>query len=66
MAGTKAGGQRAAQTNKTRYGLNFYEIIGARGGHASTTGGFYKNRELAKLAGQRGGKASRRRKRSVE
>jgi uncharacterized protein len=62
MAGTRMGGQRAAQTNKQRYGMNFYEVIGAAGGRASNTGGFAKNRELAKIAGQRGGKASRRRR----
>ncbi len=61
MAGTKAGGIKAAMTNKQRYGMNFYETIGAAGGRKSTGGGFAKNRELAKIAGQRGGKASRRR-----
>ena len=61
MAGTKAGGQKAALTNKQRYGMNFYETIGAAGGKKSTGGGFAKNRELAKIAGQKGGRASRRR-----
>jgi uncharacterized protein len=61
MAGTKAGGIKAAMTNKQRYGMNFYETIGAAGGRVSTGGGFAKNRELAKIAGQKGGKASRRR-----
>ncbi len=62
MAGTRDGGRRAAQTNKQRYGMNFYEVIGAQGGRASNTGGFAQNRELAKIAGQRGGRASRRRR----
>ncbi len=62
MAGTKEGGTRAAQTNKQRYGMNFYEVIGAVGGRASNTGGFAKNRELAKIAGRIGGQRSRRRR----
>ncbi len=66
MAGTITGGRKAAQTNKQRYGMNFYEVIGAAGGRKSTGGGFAKNRELAKEAGRRGGKASRRRPASSE
>lgn len=62
MAGTVAGGKQAAATNKQRYGMNFYVVIGGQGGKASTTGGFAQNRELAKMAGQRGGRASRRRR----
>jgi general stress protein YciG len=60
MAGTKAGGIKAAATNKQRYGLNFYEQIGRKGGMISRGGGFAVNRELAVEAGRRGGKASRR------
>ena len=62
MAGTKLGGIRAAQTNKQRYGANFYEVIGKAGGTISRGGGFAKNRALAVEAGRRGGQASRRRK----
>lgn len=62
MAGTVAGGKRAAVTNKTRYGMNFYGVIGAVGGRAGNTGGFYNNKELAAMAGSKGGKASRRRR----
>jgi general stress protein YciG len=62
MAGTVKGGQKAAQTNKQRYGANFYEVIGRSGGTISRGGGFAKNRELAVEAGRRGGQASRRRK----
>ena len=47
MAGTKAGGIKAAATNKQRYGMNFYEQIGRKGGTLSSGGGFAKNRELA-------------------
>jgi hypothetical protein len=62
MAGTKIGGQKAAMTNKTRHGVNFYARIGAVGGAKSTTGGFAANRELARTAGAKGGRISRRRK----
>lgn len=62
MAGTKAGGQKAALTNRTRHGADFYAKIGAKGGVKGTTGGFYANRELARKAGAKGGRISRRRK----
>lgn len=65
MAGTKTGGQKAANTNRTRYGRDFYAKIGAKGGKNGTTGGFYANRELARKAGAKGGRISRRRKVSV-
>jgi general stress protein YciG len=60
MAGTKAGGRAAAATNKALYGEDFYTRIGATGGRVGRTGGFYANRELAKIAGAKGGKISRR------
>ncbi len=62
MAGTKAGGQKAASTNKTKYGKDFYARIGAMGGKNGHTGGFAANRELARIAGARGGRISRRTK----
>ena len=62
MAGTKAGGQAAAATNKRKYGSGFYAKIGAKGGKLGRTGGFYANRELARLAGAKGGRISRRTK----
>jgi len=62
MAGTKAGGQAAAATNKAKYGDNFYAKIGAKGGKLGTTGGFYANRDLARKAGAIGGRVSRRTK----
>lgn len=65
MAGTKAGGQKAAATNKAKYGKDFYARIGAAGGQKGRTGGFYANRELARLAGQKGGRISRRNKATV-
>ena len=60
MAGTKEGGKAAAATNKTKYGSDFYAKIGAKGGKLGRTGGFYANRELARAAGSKGGRISRR------
>jgi len=65
MAGTKAGGKLAAATNKTKYGSDFYAKIGAKGGKLCHTGGFAANRELARVAGARGGRMSRRSKKSA-
>lgn len=62
MPGTKAGGQKAASTNKTKYGKDFYARIGQMGGKVGRTGGFYANRELARIAGAKGGRISRRTK----
>jgi general stress protein YciG len=60
MAGTKAGGEAAAATNRRRYGDDFYAIIGSKGGKKGRTGGFHANRELARIAGAKGGRRSRR------
>lgn len=62
MAGTRDGGRKAAATNKQRYGAAFYEAIGRKGGKISRGGGFAQNPELARIAGQKGGRTSRRRK----
>jgi general stress protein YciG len=62
MAGTKAGAKKAAATNKARHGANFYAEIGRKGGKNGHTGGFAANRELARIAGAKGGRVSRRRK----
>ena len=59
MAGTKAGGLKAAAKNLAR-DPDFYARIGCIGGKNGTTGGFAANRELAKIAGQKGGRKSRR------
>ncbi len=66
MAGTRAGGRQAAVTNKQRYGANFYEMIGKKGGKISKGGGFAQNPELARVAGAKGGRASRRTKAGQE
>lgn len=60
MAGTKAGGLKAAATNKERHGEGFYARIGAIGGRNGHTGGFASNPELARIAGAIGGKKSKR------
>jgi len=60
MAGTKAGAKKAAATNKARHGSDFYAEIGRKGGKLGTTGGFYANRDLARVAGAKGGRISRR------
>lgn len=60
MSGTKAGGIKAAATNKKKYGNDFYKINGAKGGRNGHTGGFAANPALAAVAGSRGGKNSRR------
>jgi general stress protein YciG len=62
MAGTTRGGRAAAQKNKKLYGKDFYAKIGAKGGKRGHTGGFAANRELARIAGARGGRVSRRTK----
>lgn len=62
MPGTVNGGKQAAETNKKKYGKDFYARIGAMGGKKGTTGGFAANRDLARLAGAKGGRISRRRK----
>lgn len=59
MSGTRVGGLKAAAKNLTR-DPNFYAKIGAKGGRNGNTGGFYANRELARLAGAKGGRKSRR------
>ncbi len=60
MVGTKAGGQKAAATNKALHGSDFYAKIGAIGGKKGRTGGFAANPALARIAGAKGGRISRR------
>jgi hypothetical protein len=73
MAGTPNGGAKAAATNKSKYGSNFYAMIGAKGGLKGKTGGFASDkkgsdgltgRERARIAGAAGGRVSRRTKTS--
>ena len=62
MSGTRIGGLRTKETNIAKYGEDYYKNIGRLGGKASTTGGFAANRELARIAGAKGGRISRRKK----
>lgn len=60
MAGTKAGAIKARNTNYEKHGKDFYKKIGSKGGKKGHTGGFFANRELARKAGRKGGKISKR------
>lgn len=64
MAGTLKGGKKAAATIKAKYGEDFYRIQGALGGRANVPKGFGVNPELARIAGAKGGRISRKRKRA--
>ena len=65
MAGTKAGGLKAAATNIERHGKDFYKEMGRKGGKAGNTGGFAANPKLASRAGKIGGKKSKRGKAKI-
>lgn len=63
MAGTRAGGLKAAETNKRRYkeqhgpNADFYGDIGAKGGSKrGLLKGYAANPELAREAGRKGAK----------
>ena len=60
MAGTKSGGLKARETIYHNQGRDFYREIGRKGGQNGHTGGFASNPELAKTAGAKGGKISKR------
>ena len=69
MAGTKAGGKKAAATNKAKYGADFYREMGRIGGRNGHTGGFASEavgkdgltgRQRASMVGTIGGKKSKR------
>lgn len=63
MAGNKQGGLKARETNYERNGRDFYKMIGAKGGSVrGIKKGFALNIELAREAGRRGGRISRRTK----
>ena len=71
MSGSVIGGKKAAKRNKEKYGENFYEVIGSKGGKKGKTGGFASNivgkdgltgRERAVKHGKKGGTISRRTK----
>ena len=59
MAGTIEGAAKARDKILAR-DPDFYKRIGARGGANSRTGGFYARRDIARVAGAKGGQISRR------
>lgn len=61
MSGTLEGGRKARDTNYKLHGKDFYKRIGAIGGRNGHSGGFAANPELARMAGRKGGRISRRR-----
>lgn len=60
MSGTREGGLKAAKTNLKYNGADFYRRIGRLGGQNGHTGGFAANPALARIAGAKGGRISRR------
>lgn len=58
--GTAEGAKKAVATIKAKYGNNFYNNIGRKGGQNGNTGGFASSRELASRAGAIGGRKSKR------
>ena len=62
MSNNHDGGLKAAETNRKRYGDDFYSRIGHKGGSTWTSKlkGFAANPELAKKAGRNGGTKTRR------
>lgn len=62
MSGTKEGGAKASETNRKKYGENFYKEIGAIGGSKKNPDkGFgSKTPEERREAGRKGGTISRR------
>lgn len=67
MSNTKLGGKKVAISNKAK-DPDYYIKLGALGGSTITKNtklkGFGTNRELARIAGARGGKISKRKRAS--
>lgn len=61
MSGNRIGGIKARDKNLAK-NPNFYSDIGRKGGKARVPKGFAANRELARIAGAKGGKISRRKR----
>jgi len=69
MSGTILGGKIAAKTNKERYGERFYAEIALKAQESWVRNGrkprgFSVNKDLASKAGAKGGKISKRTKRT--
>jgi general stress protein YciG len=70
MSGTVDGGKQAAETNRERYGDDYYKVIGSKGGMRTIADGakpkgFAQDIERARIAGAKGGKISKRPKRNA-
>ena len=65
MSGTPEGAAKTAKTIKAKYGEDYYEKIGRKGGEQNRpeTRAFKRNPELARIAGAKGGRVSKRGKR---
>ncbi len=61
MPGTPSGGKKAARTIKELYGADFFKEIASLGGRARVPKGFAVNPDLARSAGAKGGRISKRR-----
>lgn len=62
MAGNREGALKARETNKKKYGSDFYKNIGSKSWknpERSRKTGFALNSELAKEAGRKGGKKTK-------
>ncbi len=78
MGQTKEGARKTAETNKLKYGEDYYRKIGAKGGRVKNPNKGFGNddrtilnkilrrRKLAAIAGQKGGRISKRRKQVTE
>lgn len=63
MAGTVKGGKKAAETNRLKFGADFYSRLGKLGGKSKNPKkGFGTHRDMAPIMGKRGGHISKRRK----
>lgn len=60
MAGTKEGARKGMLKIIEKYGEDFYQKNGKKGGKARVKKGFATNPELARKVGKLGGKNSRR------
>lgn len=60
MSGTREGGLKARETNRKKQGDDFYKRIGSKGGKWWGKKGFALNPDLARTAGAKGGRISRR------
>ena len=65
MANTKLGGLTLKQRMIAKFGSEdaykaYMRSIAAKGGKLGTTGGFFADRDLARRAGAKGGRISRR------